>query len=235
MINKILQAPIVQEMRKNHLFKMMDEDQFDQVLKFSKSKNIRQDQIIFQQGFELSHIYYLFNGAIKLSRCTRNGDEKIIEVVHPGRTFAEGVLFVGVPLYPVTATALKDSLVIAIEAKSYIQLLHNSDGLCVKMLGHLSQRLHWMLSELDKQTLHNASFRIVDYFLSQVKGKENIDYELILTVPKRDIASRLSIKPETFSRVLKSLQQKQLINIEDNRIILQNVEELRHMVELEEI
>ncbi len=235
MINKILQAPIANSMRENHLLRMMDESQFEQVLTFSKSKDIKHDQIIFQQGSELSHIYFLYDGAIKLSRFTRNGDEKIIEVVHPGRTFAEGVLFVGAPKYPVTATALKDSMVIAIDAKKYIQLLQSSDGLCVKMLGHLSQRLHWMLSELDKQTLHNASFRIVDYFLTQVTGKNNISYDLVLTVPKRDIASRLSIKPETFSRVLKTLQKKDLIIIADNHIILKDVEELRQMVELEEI
>jgi CRP-like cAMP-binding protein len=235
MINKILQAPIVNSMRANHLFKMMAESDFDKVLDFSKCKDIKHDQIIFQQGTDLSHIYFLYEGAIKLSRCTRNGDEKIIEVIHPGRTFAEGVLFVGAPKYPVAATALKDSMIVAVDAQNYLNLLKSSDGLCVKMLGHLSQRLHWMLSELDKQTLHNASFRIVDYFLSQVQGKDIKSYDLLLTVPKRDIASRLSIKPETFSRVLKTLQKRDLIKIEDNHIILQDVEELRQMVELEEI
>jgi CRP-like cAMP-binding protein len=235
MINKILQAPIVNAMRENHLFKMMDETQLDEILNFSKYQDIKQRQIIFQQGSDLKHIYYLYNGTIKLSRCTRNGDEKIIEVVSSGDTFAEGVLFVGAPKYPVTAMALKDSTVIAIDSKKYLQLLQKSDGLCIKMLGHLSQRLHWMLSELDKQTLHNASFRIVDYFLSQVKGKDSVSYDLVLTVPKRDIASRLSIKPETFSRVLKTLQKKDLIKIVDKNIILQDVEKLRDMVELEEV
>lgn len=103
------------------------------------------------------------------------------------------------------------------------------------MLGHLSQRLHWMLKELDKQTLHNASHRIIDYFLSQVSQRETEVYDLCLTIPKRDIASRLSIKPETFSRALKSLLIKDLIKIEDNHIILNNVNQLRELVKLEEI
>ncbi len=92
-----------------------------------------------------------------------------------------------------------------------------------------------MLSELDKLTLHNASFRIIDYFLSHVKNISSNDYDLELDVPKRDIASRLSIKPETLSRVLKSLQERGLITIQDNHIHLHNIFMLKRMVELEEI
>ena len=83
--------------------------------------------------------------------------------------------------------------------------------------------------------MHNASFRIVDYFLSQVLESEDQAYDLCLTIPKRDIASRLSIKPETFSRALKSLLKKDLITIEDKHIILKDVKQLRSLVELEEI
>lgn len=236
MLDRILNASVVAELNQLHLFRAMDDKQFGQLLMCSRLRVLQADQLLFQQGEDLTHIYYTYDGAIKLCRSTRKGDEKIIEVVQAGKSFAEGVLFGGAPKYPVSAIAMKVSTVVSIDASKYLNILKESDSLCINMLGHLSQRLHWMLKELDKQTLHNASFRIVDYFLNQiVVGDDCGSYELSLTIPKRDIASRLSIKPETFSRALKSLLRKDLIGINDNHIILKDVQQLKKMVELEEI
>lgn len=235
MLDKILNASVVTDLRRYHLFNAMDEKQFEQLLACARIKKLDSEQILFQQSQELTNIYFVFSGTIKLFISTIKGNEKIIEVIQSGKSFGEGVLFKGAPKYPVSAIAMQPSMVVAINAKNYLTILKKSNPLCIDMLGHLSQRLHWMLKELDKQTLHNASFRMVDYFLNQISKDENSVYDLCLSIPKRDIASRLSIKPETFSRALKSLVKKDLISIEDNHIILKDVHKLRDLVELEEI
>ncbi len=219
------------------LFSAMTDAQFAEIEKHCHRIELNAEQILFQQGTDLTHIYFVEQGAIKLTRSALSGDEKIIEVVTPGKSFAEGVLFAGAPRYPVTATAVRPSAVMAISANHYLDVLGRSTELCIKMLGHLSQRLHWMLKELDKQTLHNASFRIVDYFVSLVDKNTGSDeiFDLCLNIPKRDIASRLSIKPETFSRALKQLNNRGLIELADNHIILKNVPQLKKMLELEQI
>lgn len=233
MIHKDLQPKVVHALRENVMFSGMNDDQFEKILQISDLVKKDPEQMLFQQGMSLSHIYFVYDGAIKLVRSTIKGDEKIIEVVFPGRTFAEGVLFAGAPKYPVTAVAMKQSMVVSIQAKPFLELLKSSAELCINMLGHLSVRLHWMVKELDKQTLHNASFRVIDYFLSQVNEAVIDEFNLTLSVPKRDIASRLSIKPETFSRALKSLENKNLIKVKENHIKLKDVAELRALLETE--
>ncbi len=233
MIHKDLQPKVVHYLRQNTMFSGMSDSQFDQILQIADLVKKSPEQMLFQQDMDLSHIYFVYDGAIKLVRSTIKGDEKIIEVVFPGRTFAEGVLFAGAPKYPVTAVALKPSLVVSIQAKPFLKLLKSSADLCINMLGQLSVRLHWMVKELDKQTLHNASFRVIDYFLTQVKEEVTDEFSLTLSVPKRDIASRLSIKPETFSRALKSLENKLLIEVKENHILLKDVSKLRALLETE--
>ncbi|MGJ8663268.1 MAG: Crp/Fnr family transcriptional regulator [Marinicella sp.] len=233
MLHKELNRQVVSSLRKCDLFSAMQVEQFEQVLGFSDLLHIQTDQMIFQQGMDLTHIYYVYDGAIKLIRGSLKGDEKIIEVTFAGRTFAEGVLFSGAPKYPVTATALKPSVLVSIKAQPFLKLLNSSSDLCINMLAHLSKRLHWMVKELDKQTLHNASFRVIDYFLTQVDEGVESEFNLKLSVPKRDIASRLSIKPETFSRALKSLENKALIEVREKKIILKNVTQLRSLLESE--
>ncbi|MCX7552450.1 Crp/Fnr family transcriptional regulator [Marinicella sp. S1101] len=233
MIHKDLQPKVVNALRENVMFSGMNDEQFDRILKIADLVKQNPEQMLFQQDTPLSHIFFVYDGAIKLVRSTIKGDEKIIEVVFPGRTFAEGVLFSGAPKYPVTAVAMRQSMVVSIQATSFLNLLKESADLCINMLGHLSVRLHWMVKELDKQTLHNASFRVIDYFLSQVNEAVTDEFNLTLSVPKRDIASRLSIKPETFSRALKSLENKQLIKVKEKHIKLKNVSELRALLETE--
>ncbi len=233
MLHKDLNKQVVDALRSCVLFSAMDEHQFARVLSMSELIQKQADQMIFQQGMDLTHIYYVYDGAVKLGRGTLKGDEKIIDVVFAGNTFAEGVLFAGAPKYPVTATALKASVIVGIQAKPFLQLLKSSADLCINMLGHLSVRLHWMVNELDKQTLHNASFRVIDYFLSQVSADITASYQLKLAVPKRDIASRLSIKPETFSRALKALEKRSLIEVKEKKIILNHVAQLRSLLETE--
>ena len=233
MLDKVLNAPVIHSLKKCHLFAAMDEIQFNSLLRYCQLRNIQQEQVIFQHGMPLTHVYFVFDGSVKLCRTTRKGDEKTIEVIKPDNVFAVGVLFKGKPQYPVTAIALKQSIVVAINASEYLNLLKNSNRLCLNMLGHMSIKLHWMISEIDKLTLHNASFRIIDYFLSQLDESNMKKNDLYLSIPKRDIASRLSIKPETFSRTLKSLVNKDLISIEDNHIVLKDVNQLREMVRLD--
>jgi CRP-like cAMP-binding protein len=233
MLHTELNKQVVVALRAHVLFAAMDDEQFNQVLSFAGLLHKQADQMLFQQGMELTHIYFVYDGAVKLGRGTLKGDEKIIDVVFAGHTFAEGVLFAGAPRYPVTATALKASVIVSIQARPFLELLKSSADLCINMLGHLSVRLHWMVKELDKQTLHNASFRVIDYFLSQVDDGIRERFTLKLAVPKRDIASRLSIKPETFSRALKSLENKQLIEVKEKKIILNNVAELKALLESE--
>ena len=235
MLHPELNQAVCMALRQNALFAGMSDEEFGLVLRHATLLSKEPDQMLFQQGMDLSHFYFVYAGAIKLGRSTIKGDEKIIEVVFPGRTFAEGVLFSGAPKYPVTATALKPSVVVSIKAGPFLDLLRNSAELCINMLGHLSLKLHWMVKELDNQTLHNASFRVIDYFLSQVKAITHDEFTLHLSVPKRDIASRLSIKPETFSRALKSLEKKALIEVKEKQIVLKDVAELKSLLDSEEL
>lgn len=235
MLDKILNQDVVMAMRECVMFSGMDDEQFAALLRFSKLVSKPAECMLFQQDMPLTHVYFVYQGAVKLSRSTVKGDEKIIEVILPGRTFAEGVLFKGAPKYPVTAITLKSSIVVAVDGKQLLHLLKSSNELCIKMLAHVSFRLHWMINELDKQTLHNASFRIIDYFLAQLNEQNGKCHEIQLQVPKRDIASRLSIKPETFSRALKSLENKGMLSVHEKTIVLHDIAKIREKMALEEI
>ena len=68
-------------------------------------------QVLFQRGDPCSGFHYVAFGQVKLALSTPAGAEKVIEILGPGRTFGEAVMFTG-GIYPVSATALADSLLL---------------------------------------------------------------------------------------------------------------------------
>jgi CRP-like cAMP-binding protein len=111
-------------------------------------------------------------------------------------------MFLEAPRYPVSAAALEPSRLIAIDARDFAAMLRGSVDTCFHVMGALSQRLRALISEIDELTLHSAKGRVARYLLAHCPEERRA---LVLDVPKGVLASRLSIKPETFSRVIKQL------------------------------
>lgn len=219
-------------MRQCVLLQPLEAEQFDEVVQTCHATQLSENSILFEQDDVLTNIYLLVSGSIKLQRMSPNGDEKVIEIIRPGQTFAEAVLFFGGSRYPVSAIAVSSSIVVGIQAKMYLKLLNTSNSLCINLLGNLSQRLHWMVNEVDRLTLHNATFRLVDYLLGHIPEDQYDRADFSLAAPKHVIASRLSIKPETLSRTLKELSRQGLIKLDGAQIELVDITKLRQLISI---
>jgi CRP-like cAMP-binding protein len=80
------------------------------------------------------------------------------------------------------------------------------------------------LREIDELSQYSATSRVAAYLL-QAAPPEGGAYEL--PIPKHVLASRLSVKPETLSRIMKQLASDRLISVETNIITILNVTDLR--------
>jgi CRP-like cAMP-binding protein len=82
--------------------------------------------------------------------------------------------------------------------------MRESPETCLRMLGHLSQRLHMRIREIEYLTLESATHRLVRLIESRLPAGSGPD-EIQLAESRQDLASRLSMKPETLSRILRHL------------------------------
>jgi len=228
-----IDAEILNEMRECSLLKLMNDEQFDKIVKTCKVVELPAHSVLFEQDSKLTHIYLVIKGDMKLLRLVPSGDEKVMDIVRPGKTFAEGALFSGNSSYPVTSTSIAPTVVVGILGKTYLSILEGSNDLCFNMLGYLSMRLKWMVTEVERLTLHNARFRLIEYMLNEVNEEKGLRTCITLGVPKHVLASRLSIKPETLSRTFKELADHNLIKHDGSQIELLDVGKLRNYISLE--
>lgn len=226
----ILDPEYQQAMRSNHLFMDIDQQDFETIVQGTSARKLFTGETLFSQQQPASEFFMLVEGKIKITLLSSEGTEKVVDIIKPGNTFAEAIIFNGMQGYPVNSKALSEATVLRINAENYIQVLSNSPKACLKVMGRLSIRLHWLVNEIDRLSLHNASYRLISYLLEDVPEGSNEKIQIKLGAPKRIIASRISITPETLSRTLKSLSKNDMIEVDDEHIVLNNPSKLREML-----
>lgn len=221
------------DLRRIYLFAGFDDGQLQAVRRSMRVQRLDEGERLFDHGQPARHYFYLRQGQIKLFRVSPDGDEKVIELIGPDQTFAEAVMFMerrgG---YPVSAEAIEPTEVWAFDQETMLGLLRESVDTCLRLLANMSMRLRRHVNEVDKLTLHNATFRLVSYLLQQMPPDVVESPEVQLTTPKNVIASRLSIQPETFSRILGRLSKAGLIEVHGHSIVLRDIAGLRKQIEI---
>lgn len=198
-------------MRQHHLFERLPQPLFQEICHLAIHRKLEASGTLFHQGDPADRFYLLLDGQMILTRVLPGGQEKLVEVISAGQSFAEALMFSGGRHYPVTANAFKASNLVSIDGPHYRRLLEAQPQACLELLTALSLRLHQRLNEIDTLTLGNASRRVVRYLCQE---QENSNGQIQLKVPKRLIASRLGIQPETLSRILHRLIDAGLIAME---------------------
>ncbi|MGZ4957648.1 MAG: Crp/Fnr family transcriptional regulator [Methylomonas sp.] len=209
---------IKQQLHKHYLFSILDDDQFEQILSGVQEFELAENEHLFHFGDQARYFYLVCHGQVQLYRLSPMGEEKVIEIIQPGQSFAEAVMFFKISSYPVSAKAVLPSRVLRIEMKLFLGLLQESNELCLKMLGGMSKRLHGAIQDIEQLTLQNASMRVIQLILQAAPDGVGNQYSLDLETPKQVLASRLSVRPETFSRILQQLSRKELISVQGKTI-----------------
>ncbi|MBT2968548.1 MAG: Crp/Fnr family transcriptional regulator [Candidatus Thiodiazotropha sp. (ex Ctena orbiculata)] len=206
------------DLKQCYLFAHLDEGQFEKVKGMAHEIRLRDGQLFFQSGDPATHFYLVIQGQIKLTRLSMQGQEKVIEIISPGQTFAEALMFGESPEYPVNAVAIGDSYLLSFENTTFLEILRGSIDTCFRLMGDMSHRLKSLIREIDELTLQSASCRVASFLWKRWEARPQGDKSFKLEVPKGVIASRLSVTPETFSRILHNFSSQGLIHVDGGRV-----------------
>jgi CRP-like cAMP-binding protein len=213
---------MLQLLRQHYLFASFSEAELGQLVEQVRLLRVGAERLLFQHGDPAERFFLVVSGQIKLFRTTPDGQEKVMELIGPGRSFAEAIMFMEQHRYPVSAQALQDSQLLAVPNQQYLELLRGNPEACFRLLGNLSMRLHQRLNEIEGLTLRNAATRVARYLLKRLPAGAGNGATLQLDAPKQIIASQLGMKPETFSRVLGTLVEQGAITVKGRQVIIDN-------------
>lgn len=219
--------PSTAELGRVYLFESLDQEQLERMRQSARALSLNAKESLFEFGQAAHRFYFVRKGQIKLFRLSADGDEKVMEVIQPGNTFAEAIMFMQRHNYPVSAEAIEPSELLSFDMQVFVELLQNSIPTCFRLMADMSQRLHARIEEINNITLQNATHRLVEYLLRQLPEETAEASSVHLSTPKSVIASKLSIQPETLSRILARLSKNGLISVQGSNITLHDVHGLR--------
>lgn len=217
---------LMQELRRHPLFAGLDDGQISRLLQNTHTQELDDGQLLFTSQQPARHFFLVRAGSIRLFLSTPDGAEKVLHLVAPGETFAEAITFMEGQRYPVNASALGRTEVLAISNNTFRNILRESTDTCFRLMADLSTWLKRQLNDINALTLQNASLRFTNYLLQQAPPGRQFDVSIELAAPKHVIASRLSIQPESLSRILRNLQNAGLVRVEGNIIRIPDIHQL---------
>lgn len=184
-------------------------------------------QVLFCRGDPCNGLHVVVYGQIKLALPGPHGSEKVVELIGPGQSFGEAVMFVEKP-YMVNAECLADSKLLHVPRAAVFDEIDHDPKFARRMLAGLSWRLHHLIGDLENLTLRSGTQRVIGYLLNQPDaGSAGNMRSITLPAKKGIVASQLSLTQEHFSRILHELVAAGLIRVEGRNITVLDEARLR--------
>lgn len=212
------------------LFDQMTDEELGRVAVGTTEHRIVKGQVVFQRGDPCVGFHIVVYGQIKLAFVSPQGSEKVVEIIGPGMSFGEALMFTDRP-YIVYAQALADSMLLHIAKETIDGELERDPALARRMLAGLSRRLHALIQDVEAYSLRSGMQRVIGYLLRDIDpapaGAGPV--RVRLAVGKGVIASRLNLTPEHFSRILNELSGDGVIEVHGADIDILDVERIRRL------
>ena len=155
-------------------------------------------QRIFVQGDPSDAVFYIKEGKIKLTVVSELGKEATIGILNEGAFFGEGCL-TGQLVRICSATALTDCVVMRIDKKSMIEVLHREQAFSDLFVAYLLTRNIRYEEDLVDQLFNSSEKRLARILLLLARfGKEGVPETVI---PKMSQESLAEMVGTTRSRV----------------------------------
>ena len=209
------------------LFKELASDELARIAANTQELRPARSEVLFRRGDPALGFHVIISGQVKLAFSSRRGDEKVVDLIGPGGSFGEAVMFMETP-HVVTAQTLCDSLLLYIPREVVFQALERDPRFVRRIIAGLSSRLHRLMSDLESDSLHSGTQRVIGFLLGGCGDNALAGRTLEVRLPatKGVIASRLSVTQEHFSRILRDLAARGLIEVRGRSIRIPSVDRL---------
>lgn len=207
---------------KSRVFRGLEADPFGRVVRGARKLNVKRGDVIYGHGEGLSDFYVIGLGYAAISVQGDPDREKVIELRGPGESFGEENMLAGRP-HSLSAAMLTDGVLISVPREVVLDAVENDPRLAKSILADLSRRMFGLLRQIEARSTRCGVERVASFLMQLSDSKVDTAQEVVLPAPKRIIASLLDLTKESFSRVLRELTGRHLIEVHGRTIQILDV------------
>jgi len=201
------------------LFRELDLSELEAIGAATTEQRVTVGTVLYRRGDPCDGFHVIVVGRVKLALLAPAGAEKVVEILGPGQSFGEPIMFIGRP-HVLYAEVLADSLLLLIQKTAILEAIERNPEFARRMLNELSLRLYRLVADIEEYTLKSATERVTGYLLAALADDTSPGQpaDVLLAASKSVLASRLNITREHFSRILHELSQAGLIRVSGRNI-----------------
>jgi CRP/FNR family transcriptional regulator, dissimilatory nitrate respiration regulator len=197
-------------------------DQLAQLAAGASQFVLAKKEKLVSKGDLIDSLYVVVSGQIRLFIPLSNGSERVISQVGRGESFGEPCMIVGQPC-PYEAVAGRKCHILAIDGMVYRRALRQNPIMVERALSLVSERLLLTLRDMEICAQPSSIQRVARYLMQlepeRIKPElPDSAFEIRLPALKRDIAAKLGLSQETFSRMLAFMTKQGFIQVKGAHI-----------------
>lgn len=197
-----------------NLFRMLDEHQLDGILCATKTMQTKANTSIVSHGDTANGTFWIVYGQVKIVLHTKQGTEKILEILGQNTCFGLGEMLLDRPHIAQIKTT-SDAMLLHIDRTAIMRVAEQNFDFSRELMTCVGRQFYSLVRDIEGYS-QTAKQRLAEYLLRQSRREANEHIELV--AKKSLIASRLSLTPETLSRLFHDLAAEGMIAISGRRI-----------------
>ncbi len=215
-------AALIYSLRSASIFAGLAEEDLQKIAVFAVSKRVAKGEYLFREHEPALGFYVVRKGIINVHRVASDGREQVIHLFRPGESLAEAAIVSGTG-YPADARAVEESEVILVPKRDFLERLHEDTNLALRMLASMSQHLRVLVASIESLKLKDTETRLLHWLLGRCPRPLTCEAaEIAIGTTKAILASELTTRQETLSRIFAKLRDAGHLIVKGRMIIINN-------------
>jgi CRP-like cAMP-binding protein len=205
------------------LFRMLDERQLDEITCSTQPIRASTNTCVVNQGDAPKGVYVVVYGQVKVGFDRKDGSEKTLAILGQNKCFGLGEMLLDRAHLAFVKTTT-DSMLLHTSREKVLDVARDNFDFAQELMVCVGRQLYTLTRDIESYALQTAKQRLAGYLLrqSQYQGDECVE----LIASKTLVASRLSLTPETLSRLLHDFSSEGVISVTGRRIKILDFEKL---------
>lgn len=202
--------------RRARIFRGLEEDVLLEIARISRPRSLVRGQVLVQRGEAPFGFFLVASGSLSL----RTAEDRVLALVQPGETFAEGTL-VAHRHYPVEARAEQDGRVLIIDRGGFLALMKRHPALSHRVMDAMGRRMRILAEKWSGTRTADSESRVLQWLLAGARKAGGSGAPVVrLPATKKLLAAELGIAPETLSRCLARLRDRGQVRVRGREVTL---------------
>jgi CRP-like cAMP-binding protein len=227
-MGRLTRSQIAAALRQVPLFSALGQAELKELIRTCPTRNLPAGSQVFSPLERAERFYVILAGRAKVYKLSPKGDEQILHLYGPGKTFGEAAMWAGIR-YPAHAEVLADSTLLVVSRTVLKDLIARNPDLGMAMLAGMSSKLWEFNTLIEQLSLKEVPARLAGILLEMpAKAGTNT---VVLTQTKRELAAQIGTIAETLSRAFRKLAASGLIEVNGPEITILDPDGLADLAE----